>query len=313
MFGLDDAVVLAVKEVATHAIKEVAKQITKEVGKEVAKEIGNEAVNEIGKSTLAKAAESKSLLPQDVLNKPLGNGDLRAYYEQSAKDYKSVVDDKLNNNPFTNSTSNTNPDGSTTFKPADTECLEANSNCEVTVKGNEIIANTGGWSESGKEGLNGYLTEAPNKTYNLDNGVSQYKTDSASRVTDANLDYNKAKELPERNTQRDTATEKAVVENKDGYKGKDDGGHLFSREIGGANESINQVPMEREFQQHGEWRDYERREKDICDKAIEKGHKVDISRHLTYEGDCKRPETITATIKIDGCKVNCESFKNPVP
>lgn len=232
---------------------------------------------------------------------------------QFAKEYKDVIDDRLCHNPFTKASERFNPDGSITFILSDPECININPNCEVTVKGNDIYASTGGWAEKGKEGLNGYIQEMPEKHYILDDGATRYHTDYQGRVSIAIMDYHKSKDLPERNGQRDSATERKVVEDKDGYIGKDDGGHLFSREIGGPNESINQVPMERDFQQHGEWREYERHEKAICDRAIANGHKVEITRDLEYIGDSKRPDIIKTRIIIDDVVIEKNTFVNPKP
>lgn len=230
-----------------------------------------------------------------------------------AKEYKNVIDDRLDHNLYTEANERINSDGSITYTSSNPECISCNPNCEVTVKGNDIYANTGGWAEKGKEGLNGYIQEMPEKHYTLDNGATQYYTDSQGNVKSAEMDYNISKNLPERNGQRDTATEREVVKNKDGYRGQDDGGHLFSREIGGPNESINQVPMERDFQQHGKWRKYERHEKSVCDDASANDHKVKITRELEYTKGCKRPETIKTKIIIDDVVVESHTFVNPKP
>lgn len=78
----------------------------------------------------------------------------------------------------------------------------------------------------------------------------------------------------------------------------DDGGHLFANNTGGPNELINQVPLDREVNQHGLWRQCEMTE----EKALKSGQQVTSIRKLLYKEDCKRPYAIEFTSVIDGVK-----------
>ena len=100
----------------------------------------------------------------------------------------------------------------------------------------------------------------------------------------------------ERNTQRNSDIQKYIVESLDGRKGLDDGGHLFANNTGGPNELINQIPMSRELNQHGQWRELERME----EKALKEGKEVFSQRNLLYRGSEKRPYAIEFISKIDG-------------
>lgn len=135
----------------------------------------------------------------------------------------------------------------------------------------------------------------PNKTYIVD-VCFVYKTDNLGRITECSAKRTKAYQSIERNAQRNTHIQSAVVERLDGRKGLDDAGHLFANTTGGPNELINQVPMASELNRTGKWRELERIEED----ALKAGKDVVSSRKLLYKGDSKRPWAIEFTTKIDG-------------
>lgn len=71
---------------------------------------------------------------------------------------------------------------------------------------------------------------------------------------------------------------------------------MFANNTGGPNELINQIPMSRELNQHGKWRELERME----EKALKDGKSVFSQRNLLYKGSEKRPYAIEFISKIDG-------------
>lgn len=158
-----------------------------------------------------------------------------------------------------------------------------------------VLTGTAG-SLKGAGPMNEFLNYImPNKTYIVD-GCFVYKTDKLGRVVECSAKRTKAYKSIERNAQRNTPIQKAVVERLDGRKGLDDAGHLFANTTGGPNELINQVPMASELNRTGKWRELERIEED----AIKAGKEVVSSRKLLYKGDSKRPWAIEFTTKIDG-------------
>ena len=101
----------------------------------------------------------------------------------------------------------------------------------------------------------------------------------------------------ERNTQRNSDIQKYIVESLDGRKGLDDGGHLFANNTGGPNELINQIPMSRELNQHGQWRELERME----EKALKEGKEVFSQRNLLYRGSEKLFVPLLGVLVIPLC------------
>ncbi len=158
-----------------------------------------------------------------------------------------------------------------------------------------VVTGTAG-SLKGAGPMNEFLNYImPNKTYIVD-GCFVYKTDNLGRITECSAKRTKAYQSIERNAQRNTHIQSAVVDRLDGRKGLDDAGHLFANTTGGPNELINQVPMASELNRTGKWRELERKEED----ALKAGKEVVSSRKLLYKGDSKRPWAIEFTTKIDG-------------
>ncbi len=158
-----------------------------------------------------------------------------------------------------------------------------------------VVTGTAG-SLKGAGPMNEFLNYImPNKTYIVD-GCFVYKTDKLGRVVECSAKRTKAYQSIERNAQRNTHIQSAVVDRLDGRKGLDDAGHLFANTTGGPNELINQVPMASELNRTGKWRELERKEED----ALKAGKEVVSSRKLLYKGDSKRPWAIEFTTKIDG-------------
>ena len=83
---------------------------------------------------------------------------------------------------------------------------------------------------------------------------------------------------------------------KDGVKGADDGGHLIAQMFEGAKEQINYLPMLKESNRWGEWRQLEK----VWEEALQKKKKVNIDITPNYKGDSKRPSSFDVTYEING-------------
>lgn len=183
---------------------------------------------------------------------------------------------------------------------------------EIEIKGKVAFAKAGCIGVKGgpqNQFLN-YLM--PSFKYVVDDCFT-YKTDRLCRVCEASADRNKAMLLLKRGG-RDSDTQRNIVEKLDGYKSYDDGGHIFSNEKNGANELINQVPMNSKINRRGEegkWRDIELKENEV----LEEGRKLVSKRQIQYKGSSKRPYIIKVINFVDGKKEKklCVDIENPIP
>lgn len=175
----------------------------------------------------------------------------------------------------------------------------------IRKNGNVIVGKAGSLIDNGpvNEFFNHLL---PNSKYVVDD-VFIYETDKLGRVVSCSADRTKAfvNLAGKRNPQRNSNVQKMVVEKLDGKVGFDDAGHLFSNTSGGANELINQVPMNADLNRNGLWRQLERTE----EEALQQGKQVYSYRKLLYDGDSKRPYAIEFISEIDGV-INKTIVKN---
>lgn len=168
----------------------------------------------------------------------------------------------------------------------------------LNIKNRTIECSAGSLKNSGP--MNEFLnTLLPNMTYKVD-GCFTYVTDKYGRVVKALGDRSRAYKVIERNTQRNSDIQKRVVIGLDGRAGVHDAGHLFSNTSGGPNELINQVPMLKNVNRNGRWRELERLE----EEAVKAGKQVVSERQLLYKGSSKCPYAIKFTYIIDGEKVS---------
>lgn len=167
-------------------------------------------------------------------------------------------------------------------------------NSAIKICGNTVFCNAGSLKGSGavNEFLNHLL---PNKTYVVDD-CFVYTTDKYGRVVSCSANRSKSFGKIHRNTQRNSDVQKKVVSMLDGHSGMDQSGHLFANTTGGPNELINQVPMNKELNMHGEYRRLER----IEETALKQNKDVYSQRRLLYKGTEKRPYAIEFITKIDG-------------
>lgn len=167
-------------------------------------------------------------------------------------------------------------------------------NSAIKICGNTIFCDAGSLKGSGavNEFLN-YLL--PNKTYVVDECFT-YTTDKYGRVVSCSANRSKSFGKIHRNTQRNTDVQKKVVSMLDGHNGMDQSGHLFANTTGGPNELINQVPMNKDLNMHGEYRRLEK----IEESALKQNKEVYSQRKLLYKGTEKRPYAIEFITKIDG-------------
>ncbi|WP_281698279.1 DNA/RNA non-specific endonuclease [Hallella colorans] len=177
--------------------------------------------------------------------------------------------------------------------------------CSVIVKGSIVKGSSGGFVDNGN--LNEFFNiHMPNMTY-IVNDCAIYKTDKMGRVISAKADRTKmAKASRVISKKRDRMTESRVVDEHGGQRGIDDGGHLFSNNSNGSNNTINQVPMNKAVNRNKEWRKFEETE----EKYIKSNHLVLSSRTLLYKGNNLRPYAIKVEFWVDGKKMKYKP--NPI-
>lgn len=138
-------------------------------------------------------------------------------------------------------------------------------------------------------------TFCPNSTYIVDDRYI-FKTDSRGRVIYAEADLILQKKGRDANLQAIGRDESGI---RSGINAPyDDGGHIFSQEVGGPTELINIVPQLRTRNRGGDWRKIERRVVNV----LKEGKTVKQVVNLQYsDGDFfARPTEYRITLIVDG-------------
>ena len=253
------------RRVVSKAGKNVAKEAVEKAGKETAEAASRKVAKEVSGEAAEKAL--KGAIGKSMREMATSNTAIRSLYDN----FSSRISKEFADGIVVNATEKGVEMASRDFP-----------NSAIRMK------NSGPMNEF----LNHLL---PQKKYIVDE-CFVYDTDALGRVAEGVADRTKAFKSIQRNTQRNTDIQKYIVESLDGRKGLDDGGHLFANNTGGPNELINQIPMSRELNQHGKWREMERME----EKALREGKQVTSKRKLLYRGSEKRPYAIEFTSIIDG-------------
>ena len=172
----------------------------------------------------------------------------------------------------------------------------------MIVKGKHIYANAGSTVANGN--MNQFLNHLiPGYKYTVDNAIT-YTIDKYGRKVIVEGDLN-ALEGIQRNTTRNKDVQNRV--RGEGVP-TDEGSHLISREMGGANEYINEVPFDGKVQGNGEWR----RMEEYINKARSDGKQVHIKIVPKFKGTSMRPYKIRVEVTINGVKEIFE-IRNPIP
>lgn len=257
------------RNTAKEAIESVSKETSEAISKKAIKKISEEAAENLSQKAVAKSL--KEFITSNHTFRPL--------YENFAQRINKEFADGI----IVSSTKNGIEMISKDFPSS-----------AIRMNNNLLIGKGGSLKNAGP--MNEFLNHLlPNKKYIVDDAFI-YKTDNLGRVVSCTGDRCKAYKTIERNAQRNSDIQKYIVNSMDGRVGLDDGGHLFANNTGGPNELINQVPMSRKLNQHGQWRELERME----EKALKEGKKVFSQRNLLYHGKEKRPYAIEFISKIDG-------------
>lgn len=259
-------------------------------------------------SPLAELSKKFDFLSDKELNKSLGAKDIKEirYKEISETDLKETKPDVYNymqkmherlDNNCPDGIMNTlhyyeGDDGSILIKSDDPQFA----NSHIRIKGNDVYCDSGG--RIGDNHLNEFLNNdsmMPNKTYHVDNGHYIYKTDKLGRVNTVIEDYT-IPSTEDRCSARADYTKKGegLVNAKDGLP-NDVGGHIVANNRGGMTESINIVPMDREFNNGGAWKSMESE----LYNAKGNGTLQKVETSLKYD-DSMRPTEITVKATIDG-------------
>ena len=265
------------RKVAAKAGKSATKESVEKVGKEAAEAASKKVAKEVSGEAAEKAA--KEAVGKTMREMATSNTAIRTLYDN----FTTRISKEFADGVVVKTTENGIEMASKDFP-----------NSVIRMNKNLMIGKAGSLKTSGP--MNEFLNHLlPNKTYIVDD-FFVYKTDDLGRVITCTGERSKAFKSIERNTQRNTDIQKYIVESLDGRKGLDDGGHLFANNTGGPNELINQIPMSRELNQHGKWRELERLE----ETALKEGKEVFSQRNLLYRGTEKRPYAIEFISKIDG-------------
>lgn len=130
-------------------------------------------------------------------------------------------------------------------------------------------------------------TLLPNASFEV-NGYT-YKTDEKGRVISAEgILYKKDDDYKRK-------METVNKEEQDYQKG-DDRGHLIGHQFGGSDNLENLVPMDSEFNRHGDFAKLE----NTLRQAVDNGDEVYVKIEPVYEGDSNRPVGFKVTYTIDG-------------
>ena len=163
----------------------------------------------------------------------------------------------------------------------------------MEVDGDHVRLKAGSVANTDQQALNQFLnTRMPNTTYEIDDYM-ELSTDGASRVSEARATYTKDG-IIERSGQRDSHTQRRVIDSQDGIEG-DQSGHVLQRALGGGNELGNQVPMSQDVNL-SVFGAIERQERSMVDA----GSTVSVYRKCIYEGNSKRPSYFIINDSADG-------------
>ena len=182
-------------------------------------------------------------------------------------------------------------------------------NSSMVISGDRVKVKAGSVADAQDQGLNQFLnTRMRNTTYEIDDYM-EIKTDEFARSSESRATYTKDN-LITRSGQRDSHTQRRIVEEQDGIEG-DEGGHILQRALGGPNEFGNQVPMAFDVN-HNVFGAVERAERD----AVDGGSVVTVYRKCLYEGQSKRPSFFIINDTVDGkpmkVKINGIEYTCPI-
>lgn len=174
-------------------------------------------------------------------------------------------------------------------------------NSIIEIDGNIVRAVAGSKNPKVYDGVNYALNEflshrLPNKTYIIDDYMT-IVTDELGRVKETTAFFEKGKVI--QRYRGNLPEQKRIVESQGGDIAVDDGGHLIQMGMGGPNELINQVPMEKTLNESNAklWRKVEQYEEK---EGWEKGKKVITKRKPIYKGNSPRPSEIEIDVIVDG-------------
>lgn len=272
-------------------IKKSTSEVTSEVAEKVAKEAAEEGLEKSGKKVASKAAKEVGDEALKKAGKSIAGKTLKEL-ATSNKSFAILYED------FSRRINREFADGITVRSTKQGIELVSKDfpNSAITITHNIISGKGGSPINSGP--VNEFLNKLlPNITYIIDDAFI-YKTDDLGRVISCSADRSKAFKSISRNSRRNKDIQKHIVKSLDGRTGLDDGGHLFANTTGGPNELINQVPMSKNLNRNGKWRELER----IEENALKQGKKVSSERKLLYHGSEKRPYAIEFISNIDGKK-----------
>lgn len=263
---------------AKNTVKQTAKESTSEMAKKEAKEVSEKTV----KNNLKKQAAEEGI---ELGSKKVGKEAMKELDDMPA--LKATIEKLQKKSPEYYKTE----DLIVTKKKGKTTIEFKGKPDKIEVQGNVIKAKGGSTAENG--GLNQFLNDPmPNQNYKVDNHIT-YKTNSAGKPTEIECHSSELSKKVTR-TGRDSGTQKEILETANVNSSTHQSGHLVQNSVGGPNEKINQLPMPKEMNNGGLWKQLESDELE----AIKKGKDVWTKMKINYKSDGSYD--IVKTLIIDG-------------
>lgn len=162
----------------------------------------------------------------------------------------------------------------------------------AVVRGNDIYLYAGNAKGDGHlnefaNNTDGYI---PNSRYHFENVT--YVTNEYGQVKTV-YEHHVTSRPTDRNEERGDL--KSVCDAKGGLA-SDVGGHIVAHNIDGPTEAINIIPMDKDFNNGGEWKAMENELKN----EYENGRSFTVKKEIQYDAETGRPNNIDVVAEIDG-------------
>ncbi len=183
--------------------------------------------------------------------------------------------------------------------------FNGNSNCTIEFDG-KVVRAKAGWQRRNKivgldYGYNEFLNYRMQNTIYIIDEYMRFETDSKGRLTKATAEFDRERIIERIRPNTISNEQRRIVESQQGKfydsngQKKDDGGHMIQMALGGCNELLNQVPMDKDVNRSDVWKQIENTELDEC---WNRGNHVTAVRELKYKGNSLRPYCFIAKSKV---------------
>ena len=275
----------AAKETAEKAGSKAAKNTAKQTAKESTSGVASkEATEKTVKKNLKKQAAEEGV---ELGTKKVGKEAMKELDDMPA--LKEVIEKLQKKSPEYYKTE----DLIVTKKKGKTIIEFKGKPDKIEVQGNVIKAKGGSVKGAENGGLNQFLNDpSPNQKYKVDDHIT-YKTNSSGKPSEIECHSSELSKTVNRSG-RDSGTQQEVLKASGVTSETHQSGHLVQNAVGGPNEKINQLPMPKEMNNGGLWKQLESDELE----AIKKGKDVWTKMKINYKSDGSYD--IVKTLIIDG-------------